>query len=141
MKVVSIWRSRSGLAWASCSCRKWAGSLLEGAVIASNSWVCGRSPEDHAVAASTFRARYSPGPRTPPWWTPLVPAVPITQHLIAGACRARAHKVEERRAPPVAVEVSLLPEGATPDRRLEGWSANTSDGLCTWLRDYAPGFW
>ncbi|SNR99771.1 hypothetical protein SAMN06272737_1612 [Blastococcus mobilis] len=23
---------------------------------------CGRSPEDHAVAASTFRARYSPGP-------------------------------------------------------------------------------
>src|SRR3712207_6406936 len=71
MKVVSIWRSRSGLAWASCSCRKWAGSILEGAVIASNSWVCGRSPEDHAVAASTFRARYSPGRRTPPWWTPL----------------------------------------------------------------------
>src|SRR4051794_15154219 len=62
MKVVSIWRSRSGLAWASCSCRKWAGSILLGAVIASFSWVCGRSPEDHAVAASTFRARYSPGP-------------------------------------------------------------------------------
>src|ERR671916_2870478 len=62
MKVVSICRSRSGLAWASCSCRKRAGSILLGAVIASNSWGCERYPEDHAVAASTFRARYSPGP-------------------------------------------------------------------------------
>src|SRR3712207_5174560 len=71
MNVVSICRSRSGLAWASCSCRKWAGSILLGAVIASNSWGCGRYPEDHAVAASTWRARWSPGRRTPPWWTPL----------------------------------------------------------------------
>src|SRR5919199_3168135 len=62
MKVVSIWRSRSGLAWASCSCRKAVGSILLGAVIASNSWGCGRSPEDHAVAASTFGAHHSPGP-------------------------------------------------------------------------------
>src|SRR6059058_803892 len=35
MNVVSIWRNRSGLAWASCSCRKRAGSILLGAVIAS----------------------------------------------------------------------------------------------------------
>src|SRR3954463_5860015 len=62
MNVVSICRSRSGLAWASCSCRKWAGSILLGAVIASNSWGCGRYPEDHAVAASTWKARWSPGP-------------------------------------------------------------------------------
>src|SRR5688500_6160900 len=62
MKVVSICRSRSGLAWASCSCRKWAGSILLGAVIASNSWVCGRSPEDHAVAAFTFEGYSSPSP-------------------------------------------------------------------------------
>jgi hypothetical protein len=34
MKVVSICRNRSGEAWASCSCRKWAGSILLGAVIA-----------------------------------------------------------------------------------------------------------
>src|SRR3954452_7098441 len=63
MNVVSIWRSRSGLAWASCSCRKRAGSILLGAVIAFFSWVSVEGhPEDHAVAASTFRARYSPGP-------------------------------------------------------------------------------
>src|SRR3954449_8824436 len=62
MKVVSICRSRSGLAWASCSSRKRTGSILLGAVIASNSWGCERYPEDHAVAASTCRARYSPGP-------------------------------------------------------------------------------
>src|SRR5829696_262245 len=35
MNVVSICRSRSGLAWASCSDRKRAGSILLGAVIAS----------------------------------------------------------------------------------------------------------
>src|SRR3954453_19396414 len=62
MNVVSICRSRSGLAWASCSCRKRAGSILLGAVIAFFSWVSVEGhPEDHAVAASTFRARYSPG--------------------------------------------------------------------------------
>ncbi len=74
-----------------------------------------------------------------------VPAVPITEHLKPGRVEHALTKVEERRAPPVAVEVSLLPEGATRDRRLDGWSANTSDGLlrglCTWLREYAPGFW
>src|SRR3954449_3781038 len=36
---------------------------------------CEESPEDHAVAASTFRARYSPGRRTPPWRTPLDPGI------------------------------------------------------------------
>jgi hypothetical protein len=54
-------------------------------------------------------------------------------------------KVEERRAPAVAVEVSLLLEGATRDCLLYGWSTNTSDGLLrglyTRLRQYAPGFW
>src|SRR4051795_1439422 len=54
MNVVSIWRSRSGLAWASCSCRKRAGSILLGAVIAFFSWVSVEGhPEDHAVAAFT----------------------------------------------------------------------------------------
>src|SRR4051812_31573027 len=63
MKVVSICRSRSGLAWASCSDRKWAGSILLGAVIAFFSWSAVRGfPEDHAVAAFTCRARWSPGP-------------------------------------------------------------------------------
>src|SRR3954451_17833352 len=62
MNVVSICRSRSGLAWASCSCRKRAGSILLGAVIAFFSWVSVEGhTEDHAVAASTFMARYSPG--------------------------------------------------------------------------------
>src|SRR3954468_18378317 len=62
MNVVSIWRSRSVLAWASSSFRKRAGSILLGAVIAFFSWVSVEGhPEDHAVAASTFRARYSPG--------------------------------------------------------------------------------
>src|SRR3954468_9625604 len=54
VNVVSICRSRSGLAWASCSCRKWAGSILLGAVIALVSWIAVRGfPEDHAVAALT----------------------------------------------------------------------------------------
>ena len=30
------------------------------------------------MAASTFRARYSPGRRTPPWWTPLYEAMART---------------------------------------------------------------
>src|SRR3954453_4579312 len=38
MKVVSICRNRSGLAWASCSCRKRVGSILLGAVVAFFSW-------------------------------------------------------------------------------------------------------
>ena len=45
---------------------------------------------------------------------------------------------------PVAVEGSLLPQGATRDGLLYGWSRNPSDGLlrgpCAWLREYAPGF-
>src|SRR3954452_19211368 len=54
MNVVSICRSRSGLAWASCSDRKWAGSILLGAVIALVSWIAVEGfPEDHAVAALT----------------------------------------------------------------------------------------
>jgi hypothetical protein len=71
--------------------------------------------------------------------------VPITEHLKPGCVEHALTKVEERRAPPVAVEVSPLPEGATRDRRLDGWSTNTSDGLLrglyTWRREYAPGFW
>jgi len=31
--------------------------------------------------------------------------------------------------PPVPLEVSLLPEGATRDGLLYGWSTNTSNGL------------
>src|SRR4051794_25712504 len=55
-------RSRSGEAWASCSCRNWVGSILLGAVTA---WSPGRSTvrgflQDHAVAAYT-RLRPSPG--------------------------------------------------------------------------------
>jgi hypothetical protein len=34
MNVVSIERNRSGDAEARCSCRNWAGSIIEGAVIA-----------------------------------------------------------------------------------------------------------
>ena len=71
-----------------------------------------------------------------------VPAVPITQQLKPGRVEQALAKVEERRAPPVAVEVSLLPEGATRDRPLDGWSTNTSDGLlrgpCAWLKEDGP---
>jgi hypothetical protein len=49
-----------------------------------------------------------------------VPAVPITEHLKPGRVEHALTKVEERRAPPVTVEVSPLPEGATRDRRLYG---------------------
>src|SRR4051794_15487365 len=63
MNVVSIWRSRSGLAWASCSCRKRAGSILLGAVIAFFSWVSVEGhPEDHAVAAFTSGPHSGWGP-------------------------------------------------------------------------------
>src|SRR4051812_41720749 len=79
MNVVSIWRSRSGLAWASCSCRKRAGSILLGAVIAFFFWVSVEGhPEDHAVAASTFRARYSPGPS----YTTLADATPPPRFVV-----------------------------------------------------------
>src|SRR4051812_16948625 len=72
MNVVSICRSRSGLAWASCSSRKRAGPILLGAVIAFELLKhCGRSPEDHAVAASTSGPATHRGRRTPPWRTPL----------------------------------------------------------------------
>ena len=37
MNVVNIERSKSGLAWSSCSCRNRDGSILDGAVIAWNS--------------------------------------------------------------------------------------------------------
>lgn len=67
-----------------------------------------------------------------------VPAVPITEHLKPGRVEHALTKVEERRAPPIVVEVSLLPEGATRDRLLYGWFTNTSDGLlrgpCAWLK-------
>ena len=74
-----------------------------------------------------------------------VPAVPTTEHLKPGRVKYEVAKVEKGRAPPVAVEVSLLPERATRGGLLYGWSTNTSDGLlrglCTWLREYTPGFW
>src|SRR3982751_5477826 len=73
MNVVSICRNRSGLAWASCSCRKRVGSILLGAVIALVSWSSVRGfPEDHAVAA--FASGPHPGAggrRTPLWRTRL----------------------------------------------------------------------
>ena len=58
-----------------------------------------------------------------------VSAVPITKHLKPGRVEHALTKVEERRARPVAVEVSLLLKGATRDRLLYDWSTNTSDGL------------
>ncbi len=71
-----------------------------------------------------------------------VPAVPITEHLKPGRVEHALTKVEERRPPPVAVEASLPPEGATRDRRLDGWSTSTSDGLrrgpCAWLEEDGP---
>src|SRR3954449_281390 len=71
MNVVSIWRSRSGLTWASCSCRKTVRSILLGAVIALVSWVSVEGhPEDHAMAASTSGPATHQGGRTPPWGTP-----------------------------------------------------------------------
>src|SRR3954467_11318284 len=71
MNVVSICRSRSGLAWASCSCRKRAGSILLGAVIAFFSWVSVEGhPEDHAVAAFTS----GPHPGWGPSYTTLADA-------------------------------------------------------------------
>lgn len=54
----------------------------------------------------------------------------------------RSRRSRKRRTPPVAVEVSPLPESATRDRRLDGWSTNTSDGLlrgsCAWLNEDGP---
>src|SRR3954467_14235656 len=77
MNVVSICRSRSGLAWASCSCRKRAGSILLGAVIAFFSWVSVEGhPEDHAVAAFTSGPHSGWGPS----YTTLADATP-------GRCR------------------------------------------------------
>src|SRR3954454_17848490 len=71
MNVVSICRSRSGLAWASCSCRKRAGSILLGAVIAFFFWVSVEGhPEDHAVAAFTS----GPHPGWGPSYTTLADA-------------------------------------------------------------------
>src|SRR3954453_7875329 len=71
MNVVSIWSSRSGLAGASCSCRKRAGSILLGAVIAFFSWVSVEGhPEDHAVAAFTS----GPHPGWGPSYTTLADA-------------------------------------------------------------------
>src|SRR3954454_4536184 len=71
MNVVSICRSRSGLAWASCSDRKWAGSILLSAVIALVSWIAVRGvPEDHAVAALTS----GPHPERGPSYTTLADA-------------------------------------------------------------------
>ncbi len=71
-----------------------------------------------------------------------VPAVPITEHLEPERVEHALTKVEGRRAPPVAVEVSPLPESATRDRRLDGWSTNTSDGLLrgpwAWLKEDGP---
>src|SRR4051812_48312104 len=71
MNVVSICRSRSGEAWASCSCRKWTGSILLGAVIAFFSWSSVEGfPEDHAVAAITS----GPHPERGPSYTTLADA-------------------------------------------------------------------
>src|SRR3954452_22132455 len=71
MNVVSIWRSRSVLAWTSCSCRKTVGSILLGAVIAFFSWVSVEGhPEDHAVAAFTS----GPHPGWGPSYTTLTDA-------------------------------------------------------------------
>src|SRR4051794_9531577 len=95
MKVVSICRSRSGLAWASCSDRKWAGSILLGAVIAFFSWRAVRGfPEDHAVAAFTCRARWSPGPSH----TTLVDATRAT--ALASAVTARGDCIRESMEEP-----------------------------------------
>jgi hypothetical protein len=57
-------RSRSGDAEASCSCRKLAGSILLGAVIAWSSLLkhCERSPKDHPVAALHLYAAPGTGP-------------------------------------------------------------------------------
>ena len=66
------------------------------------------------------------------------PAVPITEHLKPGRVEYALTKVEERRAPPVAVEVSPLPGAPARDGLLYGWFTNTSDGLlrgpCAWLK-------
>jgi hypothetical protein len=71
-----------------------------------------------------------------------IPAVPITEHLKPGRVEHALTKVEERRALPVAVEVSLLLGSATHDGLIDGWSTNTSDGLrcgpCAWLKEYGP---
>src|SRR3954454_8729124 len=68
MNVVSICRNRSGLAWASCSCRKRVGSILLGAVIALVSWRSVRGfPEDHAVGR--LRVRASPRSGGPSYTT------------------------------------------------------------------------
>ena len=71
-----------------------------------------------------------------------IPAVPITEHLKPERVEHALAKVEERRVPPGAVEVSLLLESATRDGLLDGWSTNTSDGPlrgpCAWLKEYGP---
>src|SRR3954466_15538882 len=91
MNVVSIWRSRSGLAWASCSCRKRAGSILLEAVIAFFSWVSVEGhPEDHAVAA------FPSGPHS--GWGAVV-------HHLGG----RHSRVED---PPVRLPHRLVPAAA-----------------------------
>ena len=65
-------RSRSGLAWARCSCRNSVGSILGPAVIAVPlfEWVVGDSSKNHAVTAPTSTTRPSPC-RTPLCWTQL----------------------------------------------------------------------
>ena len=71
-----------------------------------------------------------------------VPAVPITEHLKPGRVEYALTKVEERRAPPVAAEVSPLPGAPARDGLLYGWFTNTSDGLlrgpCAWLNEDGP---
>ena len=67
----------------------------------------------------------------------------VTEHLRPGQLEAELVKVEERRDPPVPVEVFLL-DGWHPGV-LHGWSRNPRGvdglwGLCVGLRAYSPGY-
>src|SRR3954463_10118738 len=95
MKVPSSSRSRSGLAWASCSSSRRAGSILGVTVIVVSFFesVFADHSKDHAVAVA-YAGDTLTGSRTPLNWTSLGAPAPEPRSLPATAPRqvpAAAH--------------------------------------------------
>jgi len=73
MKVPSSSRSRSGLAWASCSSSRAVGSIPVTVIVMLHSRVLWKAhPKDHPMADAYFNSDTLTGIRTPLCWTSLI---------------------------------------------------------------------
>src|SRR3954452_14629922 len=111
MKVPSSSRSRSGLAWASCSSSRRAGSILGVTVIVVSFFesVFADHSKDHAVAVA-YAGDTLTGSRTPLNWTSLEAV-----HGRASKHHPPASRLRSRAPPPPSH--GKIAHAATPGRR------------------------